>query len=71
MKDAASSVSLLWNSREKQAVGKIFGRILTRQYPKPECISMDDLLDWDLWPNYILIISKLHSYHIFKIKQNT
>lgn len=59
MKDAASSVTLLWNSSQKEAVGKIFDRILIRQYPKTDYISLDDLLNWDLWPNYIIIYSKV------------
>lgn len=59
-KETASSVDLLCNSSQKEAVGKIFDRILTMQYEDPETkvISLDDLLQWDLWPNYIRIFSK-------------
>lgn len=39
-------------------MGKIFDKILIRHYPEMECVSLDDLLQWDLWPNYILIYSE-------------
>ena len=63
MKDTAASVSRLYSSnasrKKKEAVGKILDAILTKQYPKADGISFDQLLEWDLWPSFIVVFSKL------------
>jgi hypothetical protein len=65
-KDTESSVNLLQNSSQKEAVGKIFDKILIRKYPDAEYISLDDLLQWDLWPNYFLIYREPRTYvHVY------
>ena len=42
-------------------VGVLFGRLLQRKYPNIENgieISLEDLLKWSHWPNFIQICSK-------------
>ena len=49
---------------ESMKVGALFGHILLRKYPKIERgdtvdISLEDLLMWSHWPNFIKIYSKV------------
>ena len=51
-------------SVKSRRVGILFGRLLLRKYPQIEHkelidISLDDLLNWSYWPNFIKIYSKL------------
>lgn len=63
MKDTAASVSRLYSSsasrKKREAVGKILEAILTKQYPMANGISFNQLLEWDLWPSFIVVFSKL------------
>ena len=63
MKDTAVSVSRLYSSsasrKKREAVGKILEAILTKQYPTANSISFNQLLEWDLWPSFIVVFSKL------------
>ena len=47
---------------ESQRVGELFGRLLEKEYPKimseEFTISLDDLLSWSYWPDFIKIYSK-------------
>ena len=44
---------------QKRNVGKIFNKILAERYPpNMESISLDELLDWDMWKMFIKIYSK-------------
>jgi len=51
-------------STESRRVGELLGRILKKRYPdlkknlKNITISFDDLLGWNLWPNFIQIYGK-------------
>ncbi len=62
MKDTAASVSKLYSSsasrKKKEAVGKILDAILAKQYPNTYGISFEQLLEWDLWPSFIVVFSK-------------
>lgn len=52
---------------ESRNVGYLFGRLLQTKYPQLEeitSISLDDLLSWPHWPNFIRIYSKEVSVHI-------
>jgi hypothetical protein len=63
MKDTAASVSRLYSSgasrKKKEAVGKILEAILIKQYPTVDGISFNQLMEWDLWPSFIIVFSKL------------
>ena len=53
-------------SVKSRRVGTLFGRLLVRKYPQIEHrelidISLDDLLNWSYWPNFIKIYSKLEN----------
>jgi len=44
---------------ESRHVGELLGRILRKRYPGlTETISIEDLLGWNLWPNFIQIYGK-------------
>ena len=51
---------LYFNSDHKKYVGKIIDEVLAQQYPnKAESISLEELLDWDMWQTFIKIHSTL------------
>ena len=41
-------------------MGKILDAILAKQYPNTDGISFEQLLEWDLWPSFIVVFSKLN-----------
>lgn len=46
-------------SIESKRVGELLGRILKESYQADlKMISFDDLLHWNLWPNFIQIYCK-------------
>jgi hypothetical protein len=58
--DTAQGVEKLYNgtSKQRETVGKIMEKILVLQYPiGVESISLDQLLEWELWPSFIKIFS--------------
>ena len=50
-----------------KSVGVLFGRLLQPKYPDVEKgieISLEDLLTWSHWPNFIQIYSE-HNYTMY------
>ena len=48
--------------KHRTTVGRILDKMLVKIYPpKTECVSMKNILDWDLWPLLITI----HSMFIY------
>lgn len=46
-------------SKQRETVGRILERILQKEFsPDTMLITLDQLLDWDLWPSYISVYSK-------------
>ena len=52
-------------------MGNLLGKLLKKKYPKlhPDnqdqiVISFDDLLDWELWPNFIKLYGKIEIAYI-------
>ena len=74
MKDTAASVSRLYSSsasrKKREAVGKILEAILTKQYPMANSISFNQLLEWDLWPSFIVVFSKLDNTSVYVCMHN-
>lgn len=72
--DTAEGVERLYNgtSKQRETVGKIMEKILVLQYPiGVETITLDQLLDWELWPCFIKIFSKIQYYVSIKSKYLT
>lgn len=54
---------------ESERMGKLLGRLLKKRYPSLHCedasIDFDELLAWDLWPNFIKIYGNYVSNDVF------
>ena len=54
---------ILHGHEESLRYGQLFGRILQKKYPQLNegmiDISLDDLLDWPYWPDFIKLYSML------------
>lgn len=71
--DTAQGVERLYNgtSKQRETVGKIMEKILVLQYPiGVETITLDQLLEWELWPCFIKIFSKIQYCMSIKSKMN-
>ena len=53
------------SNSEKRYVGRIVDEIMSRHYGKEtDSISLDQLLDWEMWQTYIRIHSKLQHLYV-------
>ena len=63
----------LYKNRSKQRgrVGEVLNKVLRKRYPKEmidriqafesdgnDILTLDELMDWDLWPCYLTVYSK-------------
>ena len=50
------------SSRQSDNVGKIIDKVFNQHYPDGNyIITLDDLLNWDMWQIFIKIYDKLHT----------
>ena len=67
--DIAQGIEKLYRgtSKQRENVGKIIEKVLVLQYPiGVEAITFDQLLEWELWPCFLKIFSKIQFYIMTK-----